>query len=111
MDTDRLGRYIADSMDQLHIEAKIVKRIVSALNAAHDPITSVFDGEKHTPVEAGSLAEINRLVFNLDEAYLETASGGWVRIVLGNGFDCLVDYTLNLEEALQPVNDWIDKHN
>jgi len=106
-----LEAFIAEQIKGRPIEAKIVRKVVKALNKAHDPITSIWDGEEHTPVEAGNLDAINMVVFNLDEAFAETASGGWVRFVFGNQWDLICDYTLNLEDALAPVNEWIDRHN
>ena len=39
----------------------------------------------------------------------EKPEGGysyWVRLVLGNGTDVIVDYTTNLENTLKPANDF-----
>lgn len=109
MTTDRLGEYIARAKEQSPIEAKIVHKIWAALRDAGNPIVSVYDGEETT--KATTRTEVDRLVFNLDECYLNTKSGGWVRIVMGNEWDCLIDYTVSLEAALQGVNDYIDKYN
>lgn len=47
-------------------------------------------------------------VFAVDQAWLKTAEGAWVFIVLGNEWDALTDYTTDLEEALEPVNAYLD---
>lgn len=31
----------------------------------------------------------------------------WVRLVLGNGADVIVDYTTNLEATIKPINDFV----
>jgi hypothetical protein len=104
-----LKEYTDEVKRQNPIETKVVHKIYKALRDAGDPITHVYDGDEDTDVT--TMASMDLIVFNLDECFLNTRSGGWVRIVMGNDWDCLVDYTLNLEDALQPVNDYIDKHN
>jgi len=101
--------FIKANMKHNPVEAKIVRKIIRAFKAAGNPIVEVFDGEEHNKVD-GSEWSIFEWVFNLDEAYLIPQSGGWVRIVLGNEWDALVDYTLSHEDTLKPVNDWIEKH-
>lgn len=91
------------------IEADIVARVFNALQAAGDPIVRVFDGEEDSRVR--TLDDVNMLVFNLDEAYLYTDSGRFVRLVMGEEWDTLSDYSVALEEALAPVNEYIDRHN
>lgn len=108
---DSLDEFIARSKAQQPIELRIVNKVIKALNEAKNPIVSVFDGVDDTPVTPGNKKEIHRLVFNLDEAYLKTASGGWVFIVMGNDWDCLSDYTISLESIIKPVNDYIQKWN
>lgn len=104
MTTDAYAKRV---MVQNPIEAKILKKIYKALRDAHDPITSV-NADDCTPVE--TWPEVYRQVFNLDEAFLETASGGWVRFINGERWECLNNYTLNLEEALSKVNAYIQKY-
>lgn len=106
-----LDDYIKESKAHHYIELTILNKIIKALNEAENPIVQVYDGDEYTDVKPGNKAEIHRLVFNLDECYLFTRSGGWVRIVLGEDWDCLPDYSLSLESVLKPINDFIDKHN
>lgn len=101
--------FIDQNMAHNYIEAKIVKKVIKALADAGNPIVQVDDREEVTDV--ATKREILEQVFNLDECFLITQSGGWVRIVLGNEWDALVDYTTSLEDTLKPVNAWIDKHN
>jgi hypothetical protein len=85
-------------------EATITRKVIKALKDAGQPVTIVFDGGERTPVD-GKNAILNE-VFNLDESYLITEDGSWVRLVMGNGYDIVCDYTTNLEDILQPVSDW-----
>lgn len=100
-------QWITEAIESHPIEAKIVRKVVRALKAAGTPVISVWDGEDSTPVKTEK--EILRLVFNLDSAHLYTANG-WVFLVNGEEWDMLNDYTVNLEDALKPVNDWINKN-
>lgn len=109
MNSTEFAQFIADNKAANPVEARIVHKVWKALKAADNRVVSVFDGEETTHVD--TMAEMDAVVFNLDECYLYARTGGWVRIVLGNEWDCLVDYTLNLEDALAPVNEYIDKHN
>lgn len=103
-----LDKFIAEQIEARPIEAKIVKKIVKALEKAGTPVVAVWDGEERTPVSG--LEEVNRQVFNLDEAYLYVGTGAWVRLVMGEEYYMLNDYNVSLEDALAPVNDFIDKH-
>lgn len=104
-----LEAFIAEQLRTHPIEARIVRRVVSALRKAGTPVVAVWDGEERT--DASTLDEINRLVFNLDEAWLMVAGDqhrdSWVRITMGNEWDALTDYTTDLEEQLKPVMDWL----
>jgi hypothetical protein len=105
----RHAEFIANAIKNNPVEAKIVRKIVKALKKAGTPVTSVWDGVEETP--ATTTKEILALVFNLDQCHLYTEGTGWVFLVGGNEWDMLSDYTVSLEEALKPVNDWIDKYN
>jgi hypothetical protein len=108
MDQEALDLYIANAVEQCPIEAKIIKRVFNALKRAGTPVISVWDGEEDTPVT--DLASVYRQAFNLDECHLYTKGGGWVYLVMGQDWDTLTDYTLSLDDALKPVNDWIMKN-
>jgi len=51
-------------------------------------------------------------LFDLDEAYLGVRGNGkegWISLVFGNdGYDVISDYTTNIEEDIQSVNDYAD---
>lgn len=102
-----LEAFIAEQLRTHPIEARIVARIVSALRQAGDPVTSIWDGEEWSAVT--TLADVNCVVFNLDECQLVTKSGSWVRLVNGEEWDMLCDYSVDLEQALADVNTWILK--
>jgi len=99
-----LKAFIAEAIKNNPVEAQIVRKVIKALTDAGTPVVQVFDGEETEKVK--TTQDILDIVFNLDEAWLETESG-WVRLTMGNEWDTICDYTLNLEEALKPVNDWI----
>ncbi|UDL15842.1 hypothetical protein QEH42_gp116 [Microbacterium phage Pumpernickel] len=101
--------FIDQNMAHNYVEAKVVKKIVKAFIKAGNPIAKIDDGEDVTDVR--TLRDVQEVVFNLDECFLLPKNGGWIRIVLGNDWDCLVDYTVSLEDTLKPINDWINKHN
>ena len=88
-------------------EAAVVKAIIDTLHRAGNPVTQVdyFEDRIDTPTRD----DVLNIVFDLDESFLITDDGSWVRITLGNEWDCLTDYTVNLEEILQPVSDLIDR--
>lgn len=106
MDAKEFAAFIDRGIANNPIEADILTRTVEALAAAGTPVTSVYDTDEDVPVT--DLRSIQEQVFNLDEAYLRTANGSWVRFIMGNEEDVICDYTVDLEAALQPVNDYIE---
>lgn len=100
------------SMEGRPTEATITRKVIKALTDGGYTITHVFDGGERVPVE-GKNAILNE-VFNLDECYLIAANNSpcaefatsWVRLVMGNEYDIVCDYTTDLEQILQPVSDW-----
>jgi len=108
-DTNRLDAFIADSMKHNKEEASIIRKLFTACKAAGDPIVSVWDGEDDNPVS--TLKSINTQAFNLDQCHLYTKSGGWVFIVMGNGWDAISDYTTSLDPIIDPVLDWVASHD
>ncbi len=95
------------SMQGRPTEATIARKVIRAMKDAGKPITIVFDGGERVAVD-GENAILNE-VFNLDESYLITEDGSWIRLVMGNDFDIICDYTTNLEDILQPVHEWIER--
>jgi hypothetical protein len=93
------------AVQHLPAEATTVRKVVKALKDAGSPVVAVWDGEERVPVS--NRDEVLEAVFAVDEAFLYTASGSWVRIILGNEWDALSDYTVDLEDALKPVNDYL----
>lgn len=107
-----LPYYASHSQAQMHyhpIEAKIVRRVIRALKKAGTPVVAIWDSEEMA--YADGERKLMDLIFDLDEAWLMAKGGGWVRITIGNDWDALTDYTLNLEAALAEVNAWIDSNN
>lgn len=102
------GTFTADQIAKRPTEVTILSRIVNALKNAGDPVVKVWDGEEESPVL--TTGDVMHLAFNLDELHLYTKSGAFVFLVMGQDYDMLTDYSVSLEEALTPVNNWIDKH-
>jgi hypothetical protein len=103
-----LQDFIKEQIKARPIEAKITRKVVRALKAAGTPVVKTWDGYESEKVE--TMQDVLEQAFNLDEVYLYTADGSWVRLVMGNEYDLICDYTTDLEDALQPVNDWIEKN-
>jgi hypothetical protein len=104
MSPKEFDQFIAKNVKHNPIEASILNRLRKDLEAAGDPIVMVFDGEEETPVK--TYKDIKSQVFNLDECFLNTAKGHWVRFVLGNEQDCLVDHHVTLSPVLDPIYEW-----
>lgn len=105
--TINLQEFIAEQIKARPIEAKIVRKVVRALKAAGTPVVKTWDGVETTKVSTEK--DIMTEAFNLDEVWLYTADGSWVRLTMGNEWDLITDYTLSLEEVIEPVSEWIDK--
>lgn len=103
-----LQEFIAEQIAARPIEAKITRQVIRALKAAGKPVKSVFDGYEMVPVRTEQ--DILTQVFNLDESWLYTEDGSWVFLVGGNEWDMISDYTVSLEEALEPANEWVRKN-
>ena len=97
-----------DQIAKRQVEATILSRIYNALKRAGNPVVSLWDGEESSPVD--SVGDVVHLAYNLDEFHLYTKSGAFVYFIMGQDYDGLTDYSVSLEDALQPVNDWMDAH-
>jgi len=98
-----LEQYIAEAIARRPLEAAYVRRIVEALDANGTPVVAVDDTEEREPV--ANADDVLNIVFNLDEAYLLTESGAWVRLVMGEYPDTICDYAVSLDPALDPLLD------
>lgn len=103
-----IAQQIAQQIKRRPIEARIVRKVVRALKAAGTPVVKTWDGFEW--VEVRTEREVLETVFNLDEVRLYTADDGWVYLVMGQDWDTLCDWTMDLDEALMPVNDYIMKY-
>lgn len=99
--------FIKEAIKSLPREAKIARRIYRDMRDAGRPITSVYDGEETCTVS--SRTEMMELVFNLDDCYLSTQDGSWIHLVLGEGWDTIVDYTTNLEYVMRGISEWTEE--
>jgi hypothetical protein len=89
-------------------EQRILSKIWTEFNKAGNPIKFVDDTEEINPVD--NREEFFYQVYNLDEFFLLTATGQWVRIVMGNDWDCVVDYVLSLEATMTDINEFVEDH-
>jgi hypothetical protein len=101
---ERIAQAIADRP----IEARILRKVYRALNSAGTPITRVWDGEEWAPITG--CTEFLNLAFDLDELRAYTAEGSWVFLTMGEEWDVICDYTVDLEDALTPVSDYIERY-
>jgi hypothetical protein len=114
---------------RIAIETRIVRKVIRAgIKAGYH--LAVYDGEEFHPVMPER--ELMALLFNLDDAWLEfytepkpkvlgeapkawfarptTHAKGWVRFVFGNdGWDVICDYTTNLSELLEPIEQYCNE--
>lgn len=107
-----LSEFVAGQVKARPIEATMVRKIARALKAAGKPVvragyTYGFN-EEHVSVRTEN--DMLEEVFAYDDSILITEDGSWVRLVMGQEYETLTDYTTNLEEALAPVSEWIDKN-
>ena len=116
VNTKGLSDYAAQQVKERPVEAKLVLRILRALDAAGMPVTEVYDGEERHRIFKVNTAPrwwhesaVLNHAMGLDEVWLSTASGATVYLVMGQHFECLTDYTTDLEDALAPVFAWIDR--
>lgn len=100
------------------IERRIVRKTVDALLAAGYALQTDQGGGELTPATPTRDREVifDALVETDDEHLLATKGDeqqgvkhtkGWVYFVYGNdGWDVISDYTTNLEQVLEPVNEY-----
>lgn len=98
---------------RIQLEATIVKKTVKVLLDAGYKLR-IDDSESVRPREAtDSATTILAELMETDDEYMEAFKDGkrsWVRFVYGNdGYDVISDYTVDLEDVLQPVNAYTDK--
>lgn len=107
MISESLRAFIDNQIEKRPIEATIARKVIRALKAAGTPVVSIYDGEEDEDVTTER--EMLDIIFNLDECWLHAYKGGFVYLVMGQGYDMIADYNVSLEGPLKPVNDWIDK--
>lgn len=100
-------------MFRQRLELAIVRLVLDRAKAEGFEVYAVFDGdeETHTPTVDECLA----LVFNLDDSVIQFRKGAkddgyWVRVVLGNGEDCLGDYgtSPDFDKVMDSVSELIE---
>lgn len=113
--------YIEKMLTRKVAEALLAKRPFEAITVCgergFDPEAKRFpDGDARTPEQM--VTAIVEAVDEFDEAHVffggtfEDGYGPFVYIILGNGnggWDMISDYSMSLQETLQPVLDFIEK--
>lgn len=99
-------------------ETEILRRVVDALLAMPGAtgLHVVYPGDEEDALHnATDFEAIKETCFAVDDVrlYLTRPSHKteWVYFIWGNGtygLHCICDYTIGLEDALQPVDDWIN---
>jgi hypothetical protein len=95
------------------IEGQIVKQVIVDVLAAGYAL-SVFDGEEYTIQRSRDAAGVFAAMHQTDEDVLYCHDGGpssrWVHFVYGNdGWDVIADYSVFLEDVLQPAEALADR--
>lgn len=97
----RLAAHYGPLRPDQKLERKIVANLIHFLSDKGFRLTHVDDEEENVPV--GDAKEAMELLFDLDESQLVFQKSGhkphWVLIVLGNGADCVADYSLLRDDA------------
>lgn len=102
--------------EQRHeIEVKIAKKTIAAFLEAGYSL-GVFDGEEVALRRCTDAGKVFEAMFSTDDDHLLVYESGekgkkigWVRFVYGNdGYDVINDYTTNLENQMQNVNDYAE---
>jgi len=104
-DAEILARHQPSCRQRARMELAIVPGIIAAASAT---------GYTLEDAEEGPTDDLLGLLFDLDESHLLVKKGGqevgWILLVFGNsGWDCVSDYTVNLEEFLRPVHELADR--
>ena len=97
-----------------HVEKLIIRRALNELLAAGYTL-GVYNGEETTLTHSASSDAIMRALGTTDEDHIlvyrsgEKSSFGWICLVYGNGWCVISDYTTNLEDVLDPVENFAEK--
>lgn len=81
------------------LERRIVVNLLELVTRKGFTLRSVYNGEENTKVD--SIKAAMELIFNLDDAYVSICKPGfskhWIRLVLGEGLDCINDWSFDPE--------------
>jgi hypothetical protein len=95
----------------MNTERMICGKVIEALLKAGFAV-GLNDGVDTTVKATTDGSEVLAAIQTTEEdyilAYKDGKQVGWAWFVWGNGEEALTDYTVNLEEVLKPVFDWIE---
>lgn len=104
----RLDAFIDRQIEARPVEKQILTKLWKALDKAGNPIVSVSGWHNEDDEKVSSLREFFVQAFNLDEMVAHCKAGNGVALVMGQDYDMIADYSVSLEDALKPVNDWLE---
>jgi len=89
-------------------ESLIVNTLLARLLNACKATISVSDGEETTLVRSDDREAIIEAMFSTDSDVLiihrEGKRDGSILLIYGNGWDLISDYSVSLEEVIEPIN-------
>jgi hypothetical protein len=97
-----------ENLARLRLERRIVAALLAHLSRKGWDCVMAYDGEEEytfSPSEGNLRKAAMEIVFNLDDCFLHFAPDGkkkprhWVRVVLGNGIDCISDWSYTEGDA------------
>jgi hypothetical protein len=94
-------------------ELSLVRRVIRALRKAGYEVSVDTRGEDINDVIQGNERALIDAVFSVDESYIiahkDSGPCRWVRIALGNGLECIVDYTEGLTPIMEPIEEHVNR--
>lgn len=104
---------LCHTCQRINVERKIIEKTIDVLLKAGYGLQTDQSGDALMP-EDGATTNRAEIVPHLmetdDERLIVCIDGrafGWIRFVYGNdGYDVISDYTMNLDDALTPVQDF-----
>lgn len=111
-DEEILSAHVQSVRPRCRMELKIVNAFIRELKKNN---CTVKIEEYEDEPEMNKIENVKSALFNIEDAFVIVYNEngkriGWVRFVFGNdGWDLINDYSVNIEEWLQPVLDVADK--
>lgn len=94
----------------------VTRKVVAVLLEAGYSL-SLHDGEEWVLSRSKDAQAIDAALFHTDDIFIKAevkgakgiyAECGWVQLYFENGYECIHDYTVNMEEVLKPAIDYAE---